>query len=126
MVMVRLSVTFVFAIEVAVMVAVLVEVSAAGATKVTEVVVWLLKDPTGLVPRLQLTPELVLSLATLAVIPTVSPWLMLTEALGVPVQFGQLSVIVIGDPWQPGKHASERKIPARSNPRTMKLDTAVL
>jgi hypothetical protein len=37
-------------------------------------------------------------LATLAVIPSVSPWFMLTEALGVPVQFGQLSVIVIGDP----------------------------
>lgn len=72
MVMVTVSVTLVLATEVAVIVAVVVCAMATGATYVTDVLVCVLKVPT-LLPRLQVTPALVESFATLAAMAIEAP-----------------------------------------------------
>jgi hypothetical protein len=93
------------------------------------VVVELLNDPT-LLPRLQVTPAFVESLATLAVMLSVAPWLIVTaheEVVVVPhaADPAGVSVMVMAGfpPEQPGRPATQTRTTKKSNPRALESNT---
>lgn len=129
--MVTLSVTLVFATEVAVTVAVVVCAMATGAMYVADVLDCALKVPT-LVPRVQVTPAFVASFATLAAMAIEAPWLSVTEhevllLLVHAAEPAGVNVMVMADfPEQPGKVTVKTRIAKANNPRNVNVDTAIL
>jgi len=104
------------ATEVAVTVAVVEVETVAGAVYTTEVVVLPLSEPGP--ERVQVTPPLVLSLATTAVIVTVAPGFS-----DCPEEGDRVTVMELLPPEQPAETIAQTRIPNANNERTLNFVT---
>jgi hypothetical protein len=109
------AVTLLFATEVAVIVAVVFVDMLLGAVYTTEVVVLPLNEPGP--ERVQVTPPLVLSLATVAVMVTVAPGFNDSPEAGANV------TVMEPLPEQPAKTSVQTRIPTATNERALKFLT---